>query len=79
MGDGPLSSKHVTDYLKANRGFLEHHVLEHVDAATLERWYMRRVWREKAIKSPTVENPSEEMLSKKISMSKWKVSSSVSF
>ncbi|XP_032783247.2 probable 3',5'-cyclic phosphodiesterase pde-5 isoform X1 [Daphnia magna] len=72
MDDGQWTSKHVTNYLKANRGFLEHHVLEHVDAATLERWYMRRVWREKAIKPSTIDNPTEEMLCKKISMSKWK-------
>ncbi|XP_059351939.1 probable 3',5'-cyclic phosphodiesterase pde-5 isoform X2 [Daphnia carinata] len=72
MDDGQWSSKHVTNYLKANRAFLEHHVLEHVDAATLERWYMRRVWREKAIKPSTIDNPTEEMLCKKISMSKWK-------
>ncbi len=71
MGDGPLCSKRVTDYLKANRGFLEHHVLEYVDAETLERWYVRRAQREKSIK-PIADKVSEE-LSQKISISRWKV------
>ena len=71
MGDGPLCSKRVTDYLKANRGFLEDHVLEYVDVETLERWYVRRAQREKAI-SPMADKHSEEK-SRKISISRWKV------
>lgn len=73
MGDGPLSKKGVTDYLKANRGFLEHHVLEHVDAETLERWYIRRIQREQGNDSSSGKRHSDEKSSKKISISRWKV------
>lgn len=71
MGDGPLCSRRVTDYLKANRGFLEHHVLEHVDSETLERWYLQRVQKEKALNQSS--KHSDEKTSRKISISRWKV------
>lgn len=75
MGDGPLSKKCVTDYLKANRGFLENHVLENVDAETLERWYIRRVQREKNTQPQSGRKQSEDRSIKKISVSRWKVRS----
>lgn len=74
MGDGPLTKKCVTDYLKANRAFLEQHVLEHVDADTLERWYIRRVQREKNTKPQSNRKRSEDRSNRKISISRWKVS-----
>lgn len=76
MGDGPLSQKYVTDYLKANRGFLEHHVLEHVDSETLERWYIRRVQMDKA--NRTERKHSDDGSNKKISLSRWKVRNLIS-
>ena len=67
MGD-ELDKERVGDYLRNHRGFLEEHVLEHVDVETLERWLIRRSQRDK---SQSLKNNQET--ARRISLSRWKV------
>ena len=63
-----LDEEQVSNYLKNHRGFLEEHVLEHIDVETLERWLIRRSQRDKC---QSVKNNQET--SRRISLSRWKV------
>ena len=67
-GEDSLDDERVGTYLKEHHDFLESHVLEHVDAETLERWLIRRSQRDRN-QSLSDNNQS----ARRISLSRWKV------
>ena len=62
-----LDEEKVSDYLNNHLGFLEEHVIKHVDAETLERWLIRRSQRDRS--QSLKDNPEP---GRRFSLSRWK-------